>query len=215
MSNQEVLLDAAEALVREEGIEAVTLRAVASRAHYGKSTVHEAFGSTAGLVHALQQRAANQLFDILNEPANPGNEFTSRGRDLARRTAVWAIEQPEWARLAVQPLPRDDDPERRHPLSAQFFDSQREAISALDSDVQQAVERGASQMMLAAMELVWGVADPDFGAQVLEECYTTMLALVKLVSQTGPALSSPVATPQVEVTEPEVAQANGATAGAR
>lgn len=193
MSNQEVLLDAAEALVREEGVAAVTLRAVASRAHYGKSTVHEAFGSTSGLVRALQQRAADQLFEILNEPATPGDEFTSRGRDLARRTAVWAIEQPEWARLAVQPLPRDGDLEERHPLSAQFFLAQREAIANLDPQVRQAVERSASLMMLSAMELVCGVADPDFGARVLEDCYTSMLSLLEMVLDAAPSLAQAAA----------------------
>lgn len=59
--NRQLLLDAAEALVREQGADAVTMDAVAKRAGVGKGTVFRRFGSRSGLMHALLDQSEKKL----------------------------------------------------------------------------------------------------------------------------------------------------------
>ncbi|MBL1078389.1 helix-turn-helix transcriptional regulator [Nocardia sp. 2] len=59
--NRQLLLDAAEALVREQGAEAVTMDAVAKRAGVGKGTVFRRFGNRSGLMHALLDQSEKKL----------------------------------------------------------------------------------------------------------------------------------------------------------
>ena len=51
--NRELLLDAAHRLVDRDGVDAVTMEAVATEAGVGKGTVFRRFGSRAGLMTAL------------------------------------------------------------------------------------------------------------------------------------------------------------------
>ncbi|RMI35376.1 TetR/AcrR family transcriptional regulator [Nocardia stercoris] len=59
--NRRLLLDAAQALVRELGADAVTMDAVAKRAGVGKGTVFRRFGSRAGLMLSLLDHSDRQL----------------------------------------------------------------------------------------------------------------------------------------------------------
>lgn len=59
--NRQLLLDAAEQLVREEGADAVTMDAVAKRAGVGKGTVFRRFGNRAGLMLALLDQSDRKL----------------------------------------------------------------------------------------------------------------------------------------------------------
>ncbi|NVJ21700.1 helix-turn-helix transcriptional regulator [Myxococcus sp. AM011] len=51
------LLRVAEALVREQGLEALTLAAVARRAHVGRGAPRYHFGGKRGLLDALEPRS--------------------------------------------------------------------------------------------------------------------------------------------------------------
>lgn len=59
--NRQLLLDAAEALVREHGADAVTMDEVAKRAGVGKGTVFRRFGNRSGLMHALLDQSEKKL----------------------------------------------------------------------------------------------------------------------------------------------------------
>lgn len=59
--NRQLLLDAAEALVREQGADAVTMDAVARRAGVGKGTVFRRFVNRAGLMLALLDQSEQKL----------------------------------------------------------------------------------------------------------------------------------------------------------
>ncbi|MBF6332904.1 TetR/AcrR family transcriptional regulator [Nocardia transvalensis] len=59
--NRQLLLDAAEQLVREHGADAVTMDAVAKRAGVGKGTVFRRFGNRAGLMRALLDQSDRKL----------------------------------------------------------------------------------------------------------------------------------------------------------
>ncbi|WP_460698567.1 TetR/AcrR family transcriptional regulator [Nocardia thraciensis] len=59
--NRQLLLDAAEHLVREHGADGVTMDAVARRAGVGKGTVFRRFGNRAGLMLALLDQSERKL----------------------------------------------------------------------------------------------------------------------------------------------------------
>lgn len=59
--NRQLLLDAAEQLVREVGADGVTMEAVAKRAGVGKGTVFRRFGSRSGLMVALLDQSDRRL----------------------------------------------------------------------------------------------------------------------------------------------------------
>ncbi|WP_084478137.1 TetR/AcrR family transcriptional regulator [Nocardia jejuensis] len=59
--NRQLLLDAAEALVQEQGADGVTMDAVAKRAGVGKGTVFRRFGNRAGLMLALLDQSDQKM----------------------------------------------------------------------------------------------------------------------------------------------------------
>ncbi|MEV6767876.1 helix-turn-helix domain-containing protein [Nocardia sp. NPDC051030] len=59
--NRQLLLDATEALVKEQGVCAVTMDAVAKRAGVGKGTVFRRFGNRAGLMLALLDQSEQKM----------------------------------------------------------------------------------------------------------------------------------------------------------
>lgn len=67
--NRARVLDVARRLVRDRGIAAVTMDALAAAAEVGKGTLYRAFGSRAGLAEALLDEAERQLQErILSGP---------------------------------------------------------------------------------------------------------------------------------------------------
>lgn len=79
--NRQLLLDAAEQLVREHGVDGVTMDEVARRAGVGKGTVFRRFGNRTGLMVALLDRSDRkfqQAFMFGPPPLGPGAEPVER-----------------------------------------------------------------------------------------------------------------------------------------
>ncbi|RBO96995.1 TetR/AcrR family transcriptional regulator [Nocardia puris] len=73
--NRRLLLDAAQELVREHGVDNLTMDEVAKRAGVGKGTVFRRFGSRAGLMLALldhSERKFQEAFMFGPPPLGPG-----------------------------------------------------------------------------------------------------------------------------------------------
>lgn len=73
--NRQLLLDAAQELVREQGVDSLTMDALAKRAGVGKGTVFRRFGSRSGLMHALldhSERKNQEAFMFGPPPLGPG-----------------------------------------------------------------------------------------------------------------------------------------------
>ncbi len=113
------LLDAAEALIRERGSEAWSLREVSSRVGVSPSAAYHHFASRDALIGALSARVFAELGTRLQHAA-----AHARGDHRARLVALgssyvnWALEDPEVFRLTfgagriepaapIQPHPHD------------------------------------------------------------------------------------------------------------
>ncbi|MFP2931794.1 TetR/AcrR family transcriptional regulator [Pyxidicoccus sp. 3LG] len=87
------LLRLAGRLVREEGPRALTLEAVARRAHVGRGTVRYHFGGKQGLVEALvheQREHVAELLATLRHGRRAGGRRTTRARARVRSRKVGA-----------------------------------------------------------------------------------------------------------------------------
>jgi AcrR family transcriptional regulator len=79
--NREALLAAADALIAEYGVEAVTMEAIAARAGVGKGTVFRRFDSREGLMGALLNRSEKAFQSAVISgppPLGPGAEPMAR-----------------------------------------------------------------------------------------------------------------------------------------
>ncbi|WP_067461967.1 TetR/AcrR family transcriptional regulator [Nocardia amamiensis] len=73
--NRQLLLDAAQHVVREQGVDSLTMDALAKRAGVGKGTVFRRFGSRSGLLLALldhSDRKFQEAFIFGPPPLGPG-----------------------------------------------------------------------------------------------------------------------------------------------
>lgn len=95
------LLDAAEALVRERGVEGWSLREASLQVGVSPSAAYHHFSSREGLVHALSGRVLAQLGERLSLAVNDASsEGQQRLIAYARGYVSWALDDPAVARLA-------------------------------------------------------------------------------------------------------------------
>ena len=96
------LLDAAEDLLQEAGVEGLSIRAVADRVGTTTRAVYTVFGSKAGLLAALGQRA----FGVLGTGVAALPETDDAAADLVEATLRafrrFALDHPALFRLAIQ-----------------------------------------------------------------------------------------------------------------
>lgn len=97
------LLDAAEALIRERGLDGWSLREASVRVGVSPSAAYHHFDSRDALVGALSQRILSRLGERLGRAAARarGDRIVAVGRSYIR----WATEDPAVARLTVSARP--------------------------------------------------------------------------------------------------------------
>jgi AcrR family transcriptional regulator len=130
------LLDEAERIVQTEGLEALTVRRVATAAGTTTRAVYTAFGSKDALVIALGGRGFELLersVEALPVTADPAADLVEAGVAAFRR---FATERPALFRISIQrALP---DPA----LFAGFVQAAREAMAALHARVERLAADG-------------------------------------------------------------------------
>ena len=101
-ARRELLRAAAERIVAEEGLEALSVRAVADAARTTTRAVYSTFGSKDGLVDALAQTAFDFLYteiEKLPETKDPVSDLVDMAIKVFRRLA---LEHPVLYRIAFQ-----------------------------------------------------------------------------------------------------------------
>jgi AcrR family transcriptional regulator len=104
-STAAALVDAAERIVQEDGLDALTVRRVATEVGTTTRAVYSLFGSKEGLVVALGRRAFEILGDglaALPETDDPAADLVEAGVTVFRR---FAIAHPSLFRIAIQWAP--------------------------------------------------------------------------------------------------------------
>ncbi|ATL69602.1 TetR family transcriptional regulator [Nocardia terpenica] len=104
--NRQLLLDAAEQLVREFGADGVTMDAVAKRAGVGKGTVFRRFGNRAGMMLALLDQSERKLqaaYMFGPPPLGPGAPPVQRLIAYGRARLAETEVEAEMRRAADEP----------------------------------------------------------------------------------------------------------------
>lgn len=90
---ESVLLQAADEVLRRDGLDGVTVRSVATEAGVAPMGVYSRFGSKEGLVDALLIHAIDDLQRAVASRGEP--DPTDRMRSSARRYRQWALANPQ------------------------------------------------------------------------------------------------------------------------
>lgn len=123
------LLAAAERIVEESGVEALSVRRVADEVGTTTRAVYSLFGSKDGLVVALGARAFDILrvaLDALPETSDPAADLVEAGAVVFRR---FAVGHPALFRLGVQHVAVSSE------LAGKFRDAANDALGSLESRI--------------------------------------------------------------------------------
>ena len=178
------LLDAAERIIEEQGIDALSVRVVADAVGTTTRAVYSLFGSKEGLLVALGAYG----FRLLGRAVAAQRQTTDPARDLAAaglRFRKWALAHSALFRVAIQRLLPDPD------LAAQFSAAAAETFEILEAKVQRvkdagllgnrtvrdaAVEYHALCEGLASVELRGALIASGTAERVWRDALTTLVA---------------------------------------
>jgi AcrR family transcriptional regulator len=170
MRSRELVLDAAERVMAEDGFEAATLARVVAESKIPMSSVYHYYGSKDGILLAVMERGAERFFADLPDPERRlGRPATHLSRVAS--TAVDTLDlHPSFLRLlivfAIQP-PRSGNAEVRgvvRRVREMALDRLRKQIAiAFDDDPRGAITDRLARFALAAFDgaFVGSQADPE------------------------------------------------------
>jgi AcrR family transcriptional regulator len=99
--SREVVLDAAECLMAEQGYDAATVAAIVERAGIPPSSIYHYFGSKEGVLLALMERGARRFFAALPDgDGRVGSQIEHLGALLGTATATLE-RHPDFLRILV------------------------------------------------------------------------------------------------------------------
>jgi len=97
------ILDAAHDILREEGLEGLSVRAIAARIAYSPATLYLHFRDKADLLRELLREGFRRLAKaVAEESAAAGSNPAARHRALGRAYARFALENPGYFRLMFE-----------------------------------------------------------------------------------------------------------------
>jgi AcrR family transcriptional regulator len=118
---RQMILDATEALLVEEGYDRFSMRRLAGRCGYTAPTIYHYFGDKRGLIDALLEERFSKLFKRLRR-VRLGEDPVWNLRELARAFVRFAVRHPIHYRLLHAPRPAGSSPIPSAELTWALFD---------------------------------------------------------------------------------------------
>jgi len=194
---REILLKTAEELIREQGLRALSMRALAARANYGKSTVHEAFGGTDQLIAELRVRCFRQMMEVCGDEIQPDVGDDAWRSRMFHRVSRWIIENPNWSEVSFVPQGVDERHSWTHPVALLLVGVLPEVSECLTEGPDSALmARTANEYGAAMVKTVGAVGDVDYGARVLAATFTAVGECMTGLIQLRAANAAPALTPK-------------------
>jgi AcrR family transcriptional regulator len=195
------LIAAAEEIVAADGLDGLTVRAVAERAGTTTRAVYSVFGSKAGLVEALANRAFEHLADAVDEypeTDDPAADLIGMGAGVYRR---FVTEHPSLFRIAFQRISPTLE------LSEEILATRRRSWARLEHKVRRVADAGliaGRSVRDAAVEfnaLCEGLANAELrggtiraletgeGKEVWDDAFATLVAGFRMDPSSDPRAS--------------------------
>lgn len=150
------MIDAAEALLAEGGIDKLSLRAAARRSGVSQAAPYAHFSGREGLLAAVATRGFNQLTAYLQRAEHSANSPAERIRLLGRAYVAFALDQPMRFRLMFgAELCATDDAELERAGQASYAPIR---AAAAEEAARVGAEDMAADASMAAWALVHGLA---------------------------------------------------------
>ena len=163
---KQAILDAARAIIAEEGPAALSMRALADRIDYSAAGLYEYYGSKEEIIAAVCDQGQRYLFEAMNQvdPALPPVEHLYQ---IGQAYIRFALEHPDYFLLMFTVAPPPDM--TGVPLEAvrELMEQEGAAYGILVRAIQRGIDAGAfrvrpgfglDEMAYAAWALVHGVA---------------------------------------------------------
>jgi AcrR family transcriptional regulator len=99
--SREVVLDAAERLMAEQGYEAATVARLVEQAGIPPSSIYHYFGSKEGVLLAVMERGAERFFEALPVPVRRVGSQLDHLRALVETVATTLERHPDFLRILV------------------------------------------------------------------------------------------------------------------
>jgi AcrR family transcriptional regulator len=99
--SREVVLDAAESLMAEQGYEAATVAALVQRARISPSSIYHYFGSKEGVLLAVMERGAERFFEALPDIDRRASSQREHLRLLVDAVASTLTRHPNFLRILI------------------------------------------------------------------------------------------------------------------
>ena len=161
-TTRDVLVDAAERIVREHGLEALTIRSLAAETNYGKSTVHSTVGGIGALTDELASRARGDMVRATVGKGERRAEDPAWRQESFERLALWIIQNPEWAYVGFRPIPD-------RPFAPMLTDAVPDLGGILSDEDQAALVEMSAARMTSTLPLIVHVGDITYGGHLLSE----------------------------------------------
>lgn len=175
---REDILTAAEALIEEEGVRALTVRSLAARTNWGKSTVQTMIGSKDELLGVIADRVMERHIAALAN-LHGGPDDTSDGR--FRMTAELIIAAPNLA-AAMFGRPRPCClVEWCRQWVATFSRELSEDIHVADEEALAEALYLSHQQIVTVIPTIAESADPDFGVRLLRETFAPFADVARAI----------------------------------
>lgn len=178
---REALIEAAEAILAEKGVEGFTLREAARRAGVSPAAPAHHFGDAAGLLTEVAILGFEGLAEALRDGnARGGNDPVRRLREQGRAYVEYALARPGRFKLIFRKEKLVCEDERLHRAGAAAFGLLQQAIAQVSGKETAAFDERDRADVLAAWSLVHGFAhlaiDGEFDRMTDGESRTAFVA---------------------------------------
>lgn len=168
-TTRDVLVDAAEQIVRERGLDGLTIRSLAAETNYGKSTVHSTVGGIGALTDELATRARGDMIRATAGTGERRSEDPDWRRESFERLSGWIIQNPRWAELGFRPI-------GSRPLAPMLSEAVPDMGGVLSEEDQDALVRMAAERMISVLGLIVHVDSIEYGAHILGDAVQGIIA---------------------------------------
>jgi AcrR family transcriptional regulator len=172
--SRELVLDAAERVMAEDGFEAATLARVVAESGIPMSSVYHYFGSKDGILSAVMERGAERFFLDLPDPDARAGSAQEHLAAIVAAVVEALGRHPSFLRLlivfAIQPPQTDTDVDAVVPRVREMalVRLRRQLAIAFDDDAAAATTDRLARFALAVFDGAFIAARADAGAQLAD-----------------------------------------------